>query len=333
MHPLKRYSGLKKSKGESLRDSSARLQRAARERADDQARRIPWQRLHEVRNQYIDWQEFYLWARSILEVENGIPNWLVETLNARCPGFLEIGGALSAKAAKTRPLHLRLEDWIDEHIFSFAKKEGWFNAITYYAIREPRYQRAEVYWSKCGDIWKKVTPDRYPTFDEWKQMARQCDPTARLVAHERRAQASLNLVHPDRLSEAVSRYIDWEARAHWARPALERGRPLPAQVTQELNRRCPGFLEDDLTALQDPQGGSEARLRLMTWIGNHFFQDAKNEGWFDAILIQKRIHPRSIRTMEFSDHCDEIWGSGLPSPYPSFENWRKEADSYVDLDD
>ena len=93
-----------------MRDSSARLQRAARERADDQARRIPWQRLYDVRNQYIDWQEFYLWVRSILEVEDGVPDWLVETINARCPGFLETVGALSAKAAKTRPLHLRLED-------------------------------------------------------------------------------------------------------------------------------------------------------------------------------------------------------------------------------
>ena len=85
LHPLNRYSGLKKSKGKSVRDSSARLQRAARERADDQARGIPWQRLYDVRNQYIDWQEFYLWVRSILEVEEEIPDWLTEILNDRCP--------------------------------------------------------------------------------------------------------------------------------------------------------------------------------------------------------------------------------------------------------
>ena len=36
---------MKKSKRESVRDSTARLQRAARQRADDEARRIPWQRL------------------------------------------------------------------------------------------------------------------------------------------------------------------------------------------------------------------------------------------------------------------------------------------------
>jgi hypothetical protein len=74
--PRQRYSGLNKTKSYPTRNSAARLQRTARERADDEARRIPWQRLLKARNQYIDWQEFYLWVRSILEVENRIPDWL-----------------------------------------------------------------------------------------------------------------------------------------------------------------------------------------------------------------------------------------------------------------
>ena len=144
-----------KTKRSPIRKSAAQLQRFARERADDQARRIPWQRLFEARNQYIDWQEFYLWVRSILEVEDRIPDWLVEILDSRCPGFLESVGDLTPKAAKDRPLSLRLEDWIDDHIFGFARQEGWFSAITFYAIREPRYQRAEVCWSECVERWKK----------------------------------------------------------------------------------------------------------------------------------------------------------------------------------
>jgi hypothetical protein len=70
----------------------------------------------------------------------------------------------------------------------------------------------------------------------------------------------------------------------------------------------------------------------MLWIGDHYFQDAKTEGWFDAILVQVRSHPRAIRTMEYADHCDEVWSSEMPSPYPAFEDWRREADSYVDVD-
>jgi len=300
----------------------ARVQRLARERADAQARRVPWQRLLHTRNEFIDWQEFYLWVRSILEVENRIPEWLVEILDTRCPGFLENEKRLTPKAAKNRPLPLRLEDWIDDHIFGFAKQEGWFSAITFYAIREPRYQRAEVCWSECVERWKKAKPLQYPSFEEWKVTAAQCDDAARLVPDLQKVSASVKLVAPERLAESVSRYIEWEAFAYWVRPGLEVGSPLPREVAGELRRRCPGFLEIQPDA-RDWQG-------LISWIADQNFNDAKSEGWFDAILLVAHGHPRSIRTMEYADHCEEAWGSRLPDPYPSFKEWRGSADSYVE---
>ena len=74
---------------QSVRHPTARLQKSAGIRADEEARRIPWQRLHEARNHYVDWQEFCFWARSILETENGIPDWVDSILQTCCPGFLE----------------------------------------------------------------------------------------------------------------------------------------------------------------------------------------------------------------------------------------------------
>ena len=103
---------------------------------------------------------------------------MAEILNQRYPGFLETQEGPSSKAARSRPLALRLEDWIDARVFGVAKQEGRFNAIAYYAIREPRYQRAEVCWSECVGKWKSAKPVPYPTFDEWKAMAEQCDPTS-----------------------------------------------------------------------------------------------------------------------------------------------------------
>ena len=91
------------------------------------------------------------------------------------------------------------------------------------------------------------------------------------------------------------------------------------------------------TASVREQGSSERIARLAavscSWIADHYFQDAKAEGWFDAILVQARSHPRAIRTMEYADHCDEVWSSAIPEPYPSFEDWRRDADAYVDLGD
>ena len=325
---------MKKSKSQSARDSTARLQRAARERADEQARHIPWQRLHQGRNQYIDWQEFNLWARSILEIEKGIPDSIAGVLHSRCPGFLETTKALSPTAIKTRPLAIRLEDWIDDHVFGFAKQEGWFNAITYYAMRDPRYQRAEVCWSECVESWMRVKPIRYPSFEEWKAMAAQCDETAHLTAGERKARSTAKLVYPDRLADAVARYMDYEALAYWARPALEQNAEPPAEVARQMERQCPGYLDTRRTTPgKAPRGSARDWEHLMLWIGDHLFRDAKQEGWFDAILIQVRSHPRAIRTMEFADHCDEVWESVPPKPYPLFEEWRRDADSYVDLDD
>ena len=72
-------------------------------------------------------------------------------------------------------------------------------------------------------------------------MAAQCDETAHLTARERKARASAKLVHPDRLTEAATRYMDCEALAYWARQALERGSGPPAEVVRELERRCPGY--------------------------------------------------------------------------------------------
>jgi hypothetical protein len=173
-----------------MRNTAVQLQRLARERANEQARRIPWQRLLDTRNQYIGWQEFYLWARSILDVEEQVPDWLVDILKERCPGFLERDKTLTAKVTKEKPLALRLEDWIDEYIFGFAQNEGWFNAITYYAVRDPRYQRAEVCLSECVEKWRRAKPIPYPSFEDWKGMASQCDDTAHLVPNERRARAT-----------------------------------------------------------------------------------------------------------------------------------------------
>jgi len=320
---------LKTTRRHLARTSSA-LQHAARERADNEARRVPWQKLLEARDHYLDWQEFYLWVRSILEVEHRVPAWLREVLDDRCPGFLEEEGRGAERPTSKRPLHLSLEDWIEDEIFASIKREGWFNAIAYYTIRDLSYQRAEVCWSECVKKWNRVKPIRYPSLDEWKSMAGRRDSAAHLSSGKRKSRAPSTPVVPGRLADAVSRYIDWEAFAYWARPALESSPQLPGEVAAELHSRCPGFVE---AMAREPKLSFKSRAhswdRLMTWIADHFFRDAQNEGWFDAILTHARNHPRAIRTMEYADDCDEAWRCHAPKPYPSFPEWRKQADSYL----
>jgi hypothetical protein len=315
-----------------LRSRDAALEQQARDQADAEARRIPWQLLQEARSQYIGWQEFCFWARSVMESEGSVSPWLAGEIEDRCPGFLEDDHAYSAEHSDEGfRTPVRLGFWIDDHAFEFAKKAGWFNAIAYYAVREPRYQRASVCWSQSVDRWTKTRPIRYPSFEEWVAEAAKCDDTANLVREIRKERQCFKLVGSERLDQDVARYIDWEAFAYWCRPALEHGSPLPDVVASHLQRRCPGFLEFNAEECGEDNLIQQDWHRLMLWIADHFFIEAKREAWFDAILISVRHHPRAIRTMEYWDHCDQRWASALPAPYPSFEDWRRRADAHLDL--
>jgi hypothetical protein len=310
------------------------VQRHAREQAEEAARHVPWQILLEARNQYLDWQEFYYWARSIIESECDVPDWLAKKLDELCPGFVanekrHLAG--HPKEASMTPV--RLGHWIDQHIFGFAQQGGWLLAITFYAVREPRYQRASACWSESVRQWQKARPIQYPSLEQWCREAAQYDETAHLLPRVRKERACFKLVAPERLADAVLRFMEWEAFAYWVRPALEAGPSFSRKLSGELDARCPGFAE-----FNNEERVADRRIpqdwhRLMHWIGDHFFQEAKQEGWYDAILISARNHPRAIRTMEYCNHCEQVWGPELPVPYPSFEVWRRDADRYVDLAD
>jgi hypothetical protein len=267
-----------------------------------------------------------------MESEGSVSSWLTAEIEDRCPGFLEHDSRYSAEHPHEGFLTpVRLGFWIDDHMFAFARKGGWFNAIAYYAVREPRYQRANVCWSQSVERWRMARPIRYPSFKEWLADAAKCDDTANLLPEIREQRQCFKLVSSKRLDENVAKYIDWEAFAYWCRPALERGSPLPDLVCSELQSRCPGFLEFNNEERAKDTLIEQDWHRLMVWIADHFFAEAKREAWFDAILITVHNHPRAIRTMEYWEHCDQMWASGLPSPYQSFEVWRERADAYVDL--
>src|SRR5438874_5327945 len=61
----------------------------ARERADEQSKRIPWPRLVEARDSYVKWYSLVFWLRSIEEVEGKVPASIYNAVKARCPRFLQ----------------------------------------------------------------------------------------------------------------------------------------------------------------------------------------------------------------------------------------------------
>ena len=118
--------------------------------------------------------------------------------------------------------------------------------------------------------------------------AAECDDTANLLAEIREQRQCFKLVSAERLGADVARYVDWDAFAYWCRPALERGSPLPDLVSSQLQSRCPGFLEFNEKERRKDSLIQQDWHRLMLWIADNSFADAKREGWFDAILNRSK---------------------------------------------
>ena len=129
--------------------------------AEFQRQSVTPERLAETITEYIEWRAFAYWVRSIVETEGYVSTTMKASLEARCPGFLA-----SARAPHEGPasLWLRLTSWIDEHIFAYAKAEGWSHALGYYAVRDPRCDQIENYWLHCDNAWKRSRPDCFSDF-------------------------------------------------------------------------------------------------------------------------------------------------------------------------
>jgi hypothetical protein len=134
----------------------------------DAARLVGPDRLQQAVATYMDWEAFVFWVRAIVEADRQIPSGVAERIRERCPGFLE----------ETRPadgdidrLWLQLLDWIEARSFGFAKSEGWFEAITFFARSHLRAERTVDYWAHCAREWSRRRPEKYPDFADWRQAA------------------------------------------------------------------------------------------------------------------------------------------------------------------
>ena len=151
-----------------FRKAELALAKRSQHLAEFQRQSVAAERLCETITNYIEWRAFAYWARLIVETEGHIQPVMKAALEARCPGFLALP---SRRREAPAALWLRLISWIDEHIFGYAKAEGWSHALGYYAVRDPRYDQVESYWRHCAQTWKCSRPGALPTFEEWRNAA------------------------------------------------------------------------------------------------------------------------------------------------------------------
>lgn len=300
-----------------------------------EAARIPWPQLLKGRKLYVKWQAFLLWVRAIEDTEDSAPPWLGEAVSRRCPGFARFAESRGeSNLGDPSSLWDRLEHWINEHIFAKPRREGWMDAVGYYAVRDIAAVRDEAYWHFCEHQWKRSKPAAYPTFAEWHKASENCadevadgfettDELRELLKLSRRVSRRL-------LSRSVDRYVEWQVFAYWARSALESGEHLPHSVSRELRRRCPGFIAHNSASSGNEQQSRGSRFTVFRcWIEQHEFARARAEGWLPVVIYQAHLHPRYQRVVDYWHEWHDNGSTYARSRYPSFEQWKAAADAYT----
>ena len=285
----------------------------ARRRATKQLLRVPWDRFRKAHAAYPRWLAFTLWTDAILAAEGNAPSWLLATLKKRCPDLID----KEAFSMRPGPLALRLQEWVHKKIFREAKELGWLDALMFFGVRDLRSQATWAYWEHCEEEWERRRPRSYPPFERWWQKARNC----RFCQKASAAQ----------ITTALERYVEVQAIAYWLQPLFEASEGLPAAVAVELGRRCPGFLGFiNSVALGEQETKGKVWRRLARWTEGHYFAEAKKQGWFDIVVRQARNDPRHVRAVEFWKRSKQSWSLNSAILYPSFSQWCRMADSYVE---
>lgn len=290
-----------------------KVQAVARRRANNQLMRVRWADFHKAYEEYPSWQALVLWVQAVMVTQDAIPSWLLTDLQKRCPGFIEH----EATSRETKLVALHILEWVHNHEFGYAKRQGWLDALTFYGVRHPRSESAWAYWEHCEEEWQRKPPSSYPHFEEWLRLARNYNP------------------HPEtsvtNLAAILDQYVEWKVFACWLEPLTRAKIELPKRIATELERRCPGFLEvSSSNSTRRRHKKAWTGQRLMNWIEDHFFSDEEKKGWLDIIRQQASTHPLYARIARYPKLWNKSWPQNLAVAYPSFVQWRSAAENYIE---
>ena len=124
--------------------------------------------------QYMEWEAFTYWLRSLLEADAPFPETVTREVQLRCPGFLESDKELRSTLSPEGYIRRwkALLEWGEERFFAAPRREGWFKTVVYHARAHPRSARTVDYWVFHWDMYWSTQPlGTYPSFELWRQAA------------------------------------------------------------------------------------------------------------------------------------------------------------------
>jgi hypothetical protein len=303
---------LAKQRTEELRFSAAELkvQALARRRANFQLLRVSWPRFRRAYEEYPQWQSLALWTRAVIAGEGHVPSKLSATLQKHCPRF--INSELSDREPEL--LAFQLLEWVHNHRFAYAKRQGWLDALTFYGVRHPRSQAAWALWERCDKEQGKIS-STILSFEEWEQRVLKTTICGGAAYEE--------------VAAAVERYIDWDATDLWLSPLFASNGKLPTHVVLELERRFPRL--PGRTRSGSALSTKRERRDWQSNIRAHrdaCLSDATAKARLDDLAQRARSHPRRVRFIAYGKYWEAEWSRKPQQDYPTFRQWRLAADQY-----
>jgi hypothetical protein len=114
--------------------------------------------------EFVEWEAFALWVRSLVEASHGIPAVVRSAITARCPGFEEHIRALREKpCADAAWLWEELRGWIERQVFAEPNRSTSIETLRADAHRTLRSERISDYWAGA----QLASEPPFPAFETW----------------------------------------------------------------------------------------------------------------------------------------------------------------------
>lgn len=144
--------------------------------------------------------------------------------------------------------------------------------------------------------------------------------SASAAMHRAMREQSLTVPWRD-LADSSGELIVWLSFGLWVRAVISAERELPDWLRQQIDQRCPGFL-DGREKSSDPES---IWVDLSSWVDEHFFRPARDGGWLDALHYYCGRDPRSDQVWDHWTRTESAWRHCPPTPYPSFDEWHRQT--------
>ena len=310
----------------------ARIRSATERRAKKQAKRIPWPSLAKAVDEYTKWQVFALWVRATADGLHSIPAEVQSEIERLAPATLR---ALHAKVKSAishgaRPGTVAWEEvicWAEMNVFLAAKRGGWLDALRYFSAMSPHSMKAWSCWEQVDADWRLSPPHQLPALPEWKRMVAA---VTRLSNAESPAQHALDVMQDLRKSEwdtLLTNFIHLNAFCQWVELMLDAQKTVSHLLSRELLNRHPGF-----SLARCGMAPKEAARCLRTWVLKQQFHVAKTARVLAALRFWLRYDPEYAAVRNYASLCRTAWLDTPQKLFPTFDEWKKAADSYSEAD-